>query len=290
MAIVFHHNDLDGHCAGAIVGKWIQENFPNVEPKYVEVDWGDDIDLSVVRKDEEVYIVDFYFSLELMQQLVKITSFIYVFDHHKSATEVTSQYPKEVDCHCDPESNFSGCELVWKHLYPDKQMPAAVTLIGDRDAWKWVYGKQTASFNEGMRMYPHQPQDSIWVDLLDGDTMVASNIQVAGDICLKYRDKICEEYRDLWGYEAELFGYKCYVLNLVLPGASSEMFGEKLQEYDICVGTVFKNGTWKLSFKSDDEIDVSKIAKKFPGGGGHKNAAGAEGLKELPFKMIQGKK
>lgn len=284
--ICFHHNDLDGHAAGAIVKKYVDKFFPKYKQRYLEVAWGDNIDLSVIGKDEEIYIVDFHFSLELMQQLTKITPFIYVFDHHKSAAEVTARYPKEVECYCDPESNFSGCELVWKHLYPDKQMPAAVALIGDRDAWKWVYGKQTASFNEGMRMYPHQPQDSIWDDLLSNDLSIADNVQVIGSICLKYRDKICEVYRNLWGYEAELFGYKCYVLNLVFPDASSEMFGTKLQEYDMCIGIVFKDGTWKLSFRSEGKVDVSEIAKKFPGGGGHEGAAGAEGLKELPFKIL----
>lgn len=287
--ICFHHNDLDGHCAGAIVKKYIQENFPHTKQRYVEIDHGQDIDLSEIVVNEPVYVVDFHFPVDIMKEMVKITSHISVYDHHKSAAEIVAQYPKEIKCIWCSDNKFAGCELVWNELFPDKLMPAAVTLIGDRDAWKWVYGKQTASFNEGLKLYPHQPQDIIWDDLLNGVISVAANIQVVGNICLKYRDAICKGYRDMWGYEAELFGHKCYVLNLVFPGASSEMFGEKLQEYDICVGTVFKNGTWKLSFRSEGKVDVSEIAQKFLGGGGHENAAGAEGLKELPFRILGGK-
>ena len=285
--ICYHHNDLDGHCAGAIVRKYIQENFPHTKQRYVEVDYGQDIDLSEIVANESIYVVDFHFPVNIMKEMVKITPHIFVFDHHKTAAGIIAQYPKEVKCIWCSDNEFAGCELVWNELFPDNGMPAAVLLIGDRDAWKWEYGRQTASFNEGLKLHSHQPQDTIWDDLLNSDISVAANIQVVGDICLKYRDAICKNYREFWGYEAELFGHKCYVLNLVFPGASSEMFGEKLQEYDICVGTVFKNGTWKLSLRSDDKVDVSEIAKRISKtGGGHENAAGVGGLKELPFKLL----
>ena len=40
--------------------------------------------------------------------------------------------------------------------------------------------------------------------------------------------------------------------------------------------------TWNLSlYTSKDTVDVSKIAASL-GGGGHKKAAGASGLKKLP--------
>lgn len=288
--ICFHHNDLDGQCAGAIVRKYIQENFPDTKQRYVEVDFALPFDLPKIVANESIYVVDYHFSPEIMREMVKFTSNIFVFDHHKTSEEVVAQYPKEVKLYCDFGSKFSGCELVWNYLFPNKQMPSAVTLIGDRDAWKWVYGKQTASFNTGMMLYAHQPQDPIWDDLLDGVMLVAVDIQVAGGVSIKYRDSMCKMYRDMWGYEAELFGHKCYVLNLVMPDGTSEQFGEKLQEYDMCIATVFKNGTWKLSFRSEGKVDVSEIAARFPGGGGHAVAAGAEGLIELPFKKKEEEK
>lgn len=288
--ICFYHNDADGRCAGAIVRKYVQENFPDTKQRYVEIDYAyQDIALSQVEEGETVYVVDFHFTAEITTEMQKIASRIVVFDHHKTSAEVTAEYPESVECHCDPGSNYSGCELVWNHLFPVDSMPMAVRLIGDRDAWKWQYGKETARFNAGLKLYPHQPMDKIWYELLDdeGNFDVITNIMVKGEICLRYRDAMCKEFRDFWGFEAEIEGYKCYVMNLILSGITTEMFAEKLEEYDVCVGMVYKNGTWKISLRSNGKVDVSELAKKFPGGGGHKTCAGAEGLIELPFKRIE---
>lgn len=171
-------------------------------------------------------------------------------------------------------------------MYPSIEMPLAITLIADRDKWAWAYGKETARFNEGLKLFPHQPTDEIWDELLSGNYGGVTSIMASGEICLRYRDRMCEEFRNFWGFEAEIDGYKCYVMNLILSDITSEMFAEKLEEYDVCVGIVFKNGSWKISLRSNGKVDVSEIAKKFPGGGGHEQAAGAENLKELPFKIL----
>ncbi|MCK4816201.1 hypothetical protein KA005_10570 [bacterium] len=290
--LCFHHNDADGRASGAIVKKYIDENFPDTVQKYVEVDYSqfdkDDI-LSQITEGETVYVVDFHFSPEITDEMHKIASRILVFDHHKTGAEITAQYPKEVECYCDPGSKFAGCELVWNYLFPTTKMPRAVELIADRDKWAWKCGEDTAYFNEGLKLCDHQPIDEIWEELLNNDILIrgALLLQVIedGEVCVQYRDCICKEYRNFWGFEAELFGYKCYAMNLMFPGAKSEMFAEKMQEYDICLGFVFKNGTWKISLRSNGKVDVSEIAKKFPGGGGHENCAGAEGLKELPLNF-----
>lgn len=286
--ICFHHNDADGRCAGAIVRKYINEYFPNTLQKYVEVDYDqhDVIPDVGIRKYETIYIVDFHFSVRVMEWMSEITSRIYVFDHHKTGAEITAQYPKEVECHCDPGSELAGCELVWNYLYPTTPMPAAVTLIGDRDAWKWKYGKQTAQFNEGLKLHSRQPQDIIWDKLLNSDIGVTASIQAAGEICLRYRDSICKEFRSSWGYEVNFADHLCYVMNLRLIGIGSEMFAEKLDEYDMCIGMVFQGTGWKISLKSKGKVDVSEIAKKFPGGGGHRNAAGFS-VPELPFRIVE---
>ena len=290
--ICFHHNDADGRASGAIVKKYVDENFPDIVQRYVEVDYGqfseDDI-LSQITKDETVYVVDFHFSPEITLEMCKIAGKIRVFDHHKTGAEITAQYPKEVECYCDPGSEFAGCELVWNYLFPTTKMPRAVELIADRDKWAWKYGDETAQFNEGLKLCDHQPRNMVWDVLLDVDLSgTLDDIVEDGKVCLKYRDCICKEYRNFWGFEAEIEGYKCYVMNLVYPGAKSEMFAEKLDEYDVCVGIVFKNGTWKVSLRSNGKVDVSEIAKKFPGGGGHAGAAGMV-VKELPFTMLKEK-
>lgn len=275
--ICFYHADADGRCAGAILHKYIQELFPNTDERYIEIQYGrEESTLSniVILPGESIYVVDFHFSPEIIERLWKVTQNIYVFDHHKTAKEVIAKYPKEVICVCDPRSNYAGCELVWNDLFPNEDMPRAVELIADRDKWAWKYGTETAQFNEGLKLYPHHPMDKIWEDLLSEFITTTAEIRRDGQVCLRYRDMLCKEFRDQWGFEVEWRGYKCYAMNLRLLGTGTEMFAEKLNEYDICIGFVYNGDGWKVSLRSDGKVDVSEIAKKYEGGGGHKEAAG----------------
>ncbi len=147
--------------------------------------------------------------------------------------------------------------------------------------------KKTAMFVTGLKLHSHHPEDEIWNELLDDEANrdTLDEIFYWGEICLRYRDSICEEFRNTWGFEAMLDGHKCYVMNLLLRGSSSEAFGNKLQEYDICVAMVYVDGMWKISLRSEGKVDVSEIAKKFPGGGGHAGAAGFA-VREWPFERI----
>lgn len=84
-------------------------------------------------------------------------------------------------------------------------------------------------------------------------------------------------------FESEYKGLKCICSNM--PQGYSEFFDslENIQDYDFMVNFFMnKQNRWNLSFYSDKEnIDVSKIAAEF-GGGGHLHAAGASKLPELP--------
>lgn len=282
--ICFYHDDADGRCAGAIVYKYIQEEFPNTSKKFIKINYGWPIPFEIIEPNEQVYIVDFHFSVEDMKKLFDITPNVKVFDHHKSAAEVVNRYPDDVWVCLDPDGDFAGCELVWLNLFFNEEMPIAIKLIADRDKWAWKYGSKTAKFNTGLKLYSHHPEDEIWNELLDdeGNRDILDEITDSGTVCIQYRDSLCKEFREEWGFEALLDGYKCYVINLLLRGSSSEAFGDKLKEYDVCAAIVYCNGTWKVSLRSE-KVDVSEIAKKFPGGGGHANSAGFEGVKELPF-------
>ena len=90
-------------------------------------------------------------------------------------------------------------------------------------------------------------------------------------------------------FESEYMGYKCICANM--PQGYSEFYDgvRNIKDYDFMCN-FFMNGknTWNLSFyTSKDDVDVSKIAASF-GGGGHKKAAGASGLKKLPEFLEKG--
>jgi len=287
--LCFHHNDADGRSAAAIVAKYIKENFPSTKRRFVEVDYDiqDSLqeEIDSIEPNEVVYIVDFHFKPEIMELICARTTRVFVYDHHKTTPEVSKNYPPNVVCILEPGSKYSGCELVWNSLYPAQEMPAAIKLIGDRDAWKWVYGDNTASFNEGLKLYEHGPENDIWDALLNSNSTIqaadTATIIDQGHTCLTYRDNLCKDQLEQYGYEVEFEGYKCFVVNFIFPGCGAEMFGDRINEYDMCISSVFNGEMWKFSLRSDGRVDVAEIARKY-GGGGHAKASGFYS-ETLPF-------
>lgn len=256
----YYHNDLDGRCAGAIV----YAKYKGWKGQFIETNYTDTIDVGAIENNEQIIIVDFSFKPEVMEKVLKITKNIIWIDHHKTASEYTySQELKGLR-----NNDYSGCELAWRYLYPDEEMPRAVELIGDRDKWAFKFGKETAWFNLGLQLYPHQPKDAIWDKLLLNKPV--GDIIEKGKICEQFRDNFCKDYADSYGFETMFEGYKCFALGLYMFGR--EAFGERFKQYDICLSFESLGDKWIIGLYSEN-VDVSMIAKKYDGGG-HKGAAG----------------
>uniref|UniRef100_A0A6H1ZBS6 Putative DHH phosphatase family protein n=1 Tax=viral metagenome TaxID=1070528 RepID=A0A6H1ZBS6_9ZZZZ len=273
----YYHNDLDGRCAGSIVYNFIDELLRKAENlEMIEIDYKDNINVDVIEKDEQLYIVDFSFKPEVMEKVLQKTNNIIWIDHHKTADEY--KYSQEIKgLRITENKKYSGCELTWMFFYPNEKIPTFVKLIGDRDKWAWKFGRETALFNQGIKICPHQPQDKIWDELFDVERV--RRIQEDGIICEKFRDSFCKDYVDSYGFETEFEGHKCFALGIYMFG--SEAFGKRFNQYDICLSFVYLGDKWTIGLYSE-KIDVSVIAKKY-GGGGHKGASGFVS-DSLPFK------
>ena len=126
------------------------------------------------------------------------------------------------------------------------------------------------------------PDDKIWTDLfenrLDIEEMIQDGQRILGWINVR-------NYRLVrsMAFESEIDGYKCICANM--PQGYSSFYDsiENRDSYDVMINFYMnKNQKWNLSFYSSKKnVDVSKIAAKF-GGGGHRGAAGASSLNELP--------
>ncbi len=278
---IYYHNDLDGRCAAAIAYRAIEaERVKGIKVDLIELDYKDKIKVKEINLCEKIFIVDFSFKPEIMEKVLLLTKNIVWIDHHKTAFEY--KYSQKVMMGIR-DNAYSGCELAWKYFYGKKGMPKAIELIGDRDKWAWKFGKETAHFNVGLKLYDHQPQDSIWDRLFGLPIRLAEvpNIIKKGELCLKFRDNFCEDYCKSYGFETKFEGYKCFALGLYMFG--SEAFGSRMKDYDICLSFAYLGDRWTIGLYSDGkDIDVGKIAQQY-GGGGHKGAAGFVS-KNLPFK------
>ena len=271
---VFHHNDLDGRCAAAVVLHHLNHR---TDIECIEVDYKDTIDVEAIQPGEPVVIVDFSFKPEVMDKVLERTLDVTWIDHHKTALEYL--YSRELAGLRD--DRYSGCELAWMYYaHPAAEMPLAVALIGDRDKWAWKMRDQSEPFNQGMKLYPHAPTDAIWGELFDAQTRDASVAAVieAGKTCMAFRDSLCADYLDKYGYLVTFEGFNCMAVNLSTFG--SETFGLGFSDYDLCISYVYDGANWTVGLYSQT-VDVSEIAKRY-GGGGHMGAAGFV-TKELPF-------
>lgn len=98
---------------------------------------------------------------------------------------------------------------------------------------------------------------------------------VDGRLLYRYKQKQAEEYVKAKGFAVEFEGHKAFAVN---HGLISSDFFETVDDgsYDMFIGFSYNGGSGKWSYSlraAKDDVDVSKIAVKY-GGGGHKGAAG----------------
>lgn len=265
----YYHNDADGKCAGAILDTAVNEDID-----FIAMQYKDEVKIEDIEVGEDIYILDFSFKPEVMNKILEITQNIIWIDHHKTAFEYEKGYKQNVLGIRQAEK--SACELTWEYLY-DEYPPPSVSLIGDFDTWKFKLEK-SMEFKYGLDSWDHSPESEIWSKLLDKD-YDCKDMKDNGEAIIRFRDVICKDFRS-FGYETRFEGWLAFVQNLYMFGSLA--FGELMMDYPICISFVFDGENYTVGlYSSDEDIDVSEIAKKH-GGGGHKGAAGFV-CKELPF-------
>ena len=282
---VFYHNDLDGRCAGAIVahftGQWQSED-------YIEVDYVMNLPLDKIEDGERIYFVDYSFkenTLEVLRYLQARKCPIVWIDHHTSSIKLCEAHP-DLYCMegCRNESE-SGAALTWRWFTGQKfeQIPFCVQLVSDYDCWKFEFGDETKAFKLGVEATDYDALDQVWRTLLNDHSSVSVDKYIGiGALIKSYVDKTNDYYREHFAYETEIAGHKCLVVN---QKTNSWVFGSKYNEYPLVMVWVFDGTQYVCSiFSGNPEIDCSKIAESY-GGGGHKGAAGFSS-KELLFRKV----
>jgi oligoribonuclease NrnB/cAMP/cGMP phosphodiesterase (DHH superfamily) len=268
--ICYHHNDLDGRCAGAIVLK----KYPECRMREVNYDKTPAF-ASEITMHECVYIVDFSFKPRIMDDLLLLTTNITWIDHHKTAKEYGYKLAGLRDF---SEPGLSGCELTWKHLFPEEPMPEAVRLLGDYDTWRFDTKEDSVGFQFGLRSEPNRPDAVIWHKLLANVGCI--QLKTTGHGIVNYKTNVSRGILKN-GYNLTFEGHMCFVVNT--PMIDSAMFDLHAcaAEYGVLIAWIYDGKNYTVSMRSRSGVDVSKIAKKY-GGGGHSGAAGFV-IDKLPF-------
>lgn len=274
----YHHNDMDGRCAAAIVAEETK-NY-NLED-YIEIDYVTPIPVDSIKNGETIYFVAYSFSgtnIKVLETLLKKGCQIVWIDHHKTSCELIETHPEYKDIPgivCEGES---GALLTYRFFHKNDieqiGIPHAIELVSDYDCWQFQYGDETTYFKLGVDAEKNSPLSPLWHDIIYDNKVKDSRLEQTiknGHLLKKYVDEENTWYREHYGYESELDGYECFVLNLK---TNSWVFGDKYKTYPLCVAYVYNGECYVYTlYSSNPEIDCSKIAKHY-GGGGHVGAAG----------------
>lgn len=268
MNICFYHSaDHDGHTSAAIIKKMI----PDV--KLYGINYDERFPWKDISKEDTVYMVDF--SLEPIDRMIHLQSIckeLIWIDHHISQIEEAEK------------NNFnpnglrvvgkSGCVLTWEYCFKDKSIPIGVHLLGRFDVWDHSDAR-TLPFEYGMLLEDTDPtNDLLWNKLFADDEEFIKRILIRGQVIYDYQMMIDSRLAGSNTYEIVFKDLRCLMINS--PRCSSLLFQSKYnpKKHDIMMAYSIKPDGVSISFYSDKpEIDVSKLAKSF-GGGGHAGAAG----------------
>lgn len=282
--LIIHHNDADGRCAAAIVGRSHYAAGENVE--YIEADYGklkssdwlrEMIDKCRIHK--LVFIVDFSLSEDSMIRLVEDCDCdLHWIDHHVSSKDYRDGFKGLRDF---TNKGLSGCELAWEYCYPENIMPKIVRMIGDYDTWRLEHDKECKPIIVYLDSMQTAPEDAWWNWALGATTREIEDIINHGRMMTRYRDGYSAGCRKGFGFETVFHDLNCYALNMGRMG--SAMMGNEMDCRDACISFFFDGDRFTVSiYSSKPEVDCAEICKKH-GGGGHKGAAGFT-CDELPFK------
>lgn len=274
---VFYHSDLDGCCSAAIY----KIHYPDVE--LIGINYGQPFPWETIRKNERVAMVDF--SLQPFSDMIRLNDICDLtwIDHHKTA--IAEEEAANVPFVGFREVGTAGCELTWMFInIHTTSIPRAVYLLGRYDVWDWQNVSGALEFQYGMRQFNADPNDiTFWARLFVDDDYVEQIIR-DGALLLAKERKGNAMYMRTAGFVSNLEGLRCLTVNKGLT--NSLVFDSAFDAalHDIMLSFCWYRDHWKISLYSNNDIDVSEIAKRY-GGGGHKGAAGFQ-CAELPFSLV----
>lgn len=283
MLCIFHIADHDGKCSAAIV----KDLFPQTELFGLNHDM--DIPYDLIEQHDKVVICDIALPVDYMFKLNEKIDLTWI-DHHVS---VINEYNRMIAEGAKPikglrEVGKAALVLTWEFFHAGEKLPEGLRLLGLNDIYD-LRDRRVRPFELAMQINGiNKPTDKIWKQLFNEEVDIDEMVEKGKAVMSWVRNRNYRLVRSM-GFESEYDGMKCICSNMAQ--GQSEFFDtlENLGDYDFMVNFFMsKRNLWNLTFYTyKNNVDVSKIAAQF-GGGGHTKAAGASSLKELPDFLKKG--
>lgn len=264
--VLYHANCDDGF--GAALAAW--KSLPLKTTKFIPVSYSEPPP-EIKGTYMNIYLLDFCYP-EPVIDMWAYYHHITIIDHHISAEETINKMNRKwPNVYSYYDVTKSGARLAWEYFHGYYHTPKLIELIEDRDLWRYNFSPDTEIMHNALNTIPRDFRKwSIYLYDVNAQSLIERYRIFPGIIQKTVRD-ICKDA----SFDCSIHAYPA---KLVLSSVYISEIGAELSNlFDIDIGIVLQlstNGRIKVSLRTKkDDVDVSKIAEKF-GGGGHKKAAG----------------
>lgn len=275
IVVLYHGFCTDGF--GSAYAAW--KKFGD-DASYLAMDRNEPLIPKELLADKEVYVLDYSFSLEVMESYQSVAKSFTVIDHHRSSEQDVKQLHSFVF-----DNEHSGAYLSWQYFHPEIEVPTLIKYISDSDTWTHTLSDweviESYIYSNGELHFTFDHFTSLHHELetIEGYEYAKKVGKLLLDInktkILMYLDKAEKVFFE--GHEIYVVSAPREVRNEV-----GNILAQKTNSFSIVFN--YENKIWKCSLRSVKDFDVSLIAK-VRGGGGHKNASAFIIPTEFPIQF-----
>jgi len=295
---IYHHNDMDGHSSGALIGIALERQGVNPSDiTYYEMQYGMSFDDSAVNYEKDkVYMVDFALQpYERMSYLIEKGNLTWI-DHHQTSYEwiTGTSYGLESFQGAITEGDKAACELCWDYYF-DTPAPKFIKMISHFDIWnkdsEYLWDDQILPLQMYLKTRDTRPgfDAGWWKDIVTMSLETPTTAQMWMDRWIKI-GKDLKEFNDTrqrkltlaHGYEGNFCGYKAFILNTIEGGSLQFEVAIDVDQYELLVAyRQYKDEYWVINlYSTNPKVECGSLAKRlgsegpYNSGGGHPGAAG----------------
>lgn len=259
--IVIYH----GNCADGFSSAWVFfQKFGNNVDYHAGVYGVDPPDCT----NRDVYLVDFSYTLDVVEMLLGEAKSITLIDHHKTAIERLLPLMRDGKINHHVSMERSGAMLAWEFCFPNKKAPELLKYVEDRDLWRFDLYK-SREVSAALFSYPYDFET--WTGLMYAPSL--EKMMIAGEAIERKHHKDIGELLDVCTVSKRIGGYDVLVANMpyTLSSDGASKLGEGMP-FGACYFDKAEGRVYSLR-STETGIDVAKIAEIY-GGGGHMHASG----------------
>ena len=235
--------------------------------------------------DKELYIVDYSYKKPELEALVKNNESVVVIDHHATSKEAVTSFENNIF-----DQNHSGAVLAWMYFHPNTDVPKLLLYVEDHDLWRFKmefnreFGSALGEYNQDFETW-----DKLNANLADRDDF-SKFISIGGAIA-DFEDKHVQKlltFKEKVLFEGnEIYAVNCSRLYRSIVAHELSTLNGKEGGIEMAIVYYRYDGKVHCGLRSNGDVDVSKMAEKY-GGGGHKNASSirVNSFAELPFTFL----